>query len=235
MKKYFYSFAFIFITLFVLAACNNAVEDSDKGSDSNVVSKDANTETIEADYPPMVMVDGHVYQDMGYVNSAVTCGTADGKITSSVEGSKLPGKDNESNFGEGNEYQFWDKSHINVKMDGKWMIFQNVAISSWKIPSGVANFKAKVIEALEDRLLVAVIDIPEDFKWIFQNKEIATIKPISLTIENLVLDENKKVETKNLIGKTVQVWFDGSIKNDEPEMSYPIELGEIYRITSVEE
>ena len=63
------------------------------------------------------------------------------------------------------------------------------------------------------------------------------IKPISLPIEKLNMEDKKKKEEEinNLTGRTVQVWFDGSIKNSAAEMSYPIELGEIYKISLMEE
>ena len=63
------------------------------------------------------------------------------------------------------------------------------------------------------------------------------IKPISLPIEKLNMEDKKKKEEEinNLTGRTVQVWFDGSIKNSAAEMSYPIELGEIYKISLIEE
>ena len=85
--------------------------------------------------------------------------------------------------------------------------------------------------------MVRVTDIPDNFKWIFQNKQMEEIKPISLPIEKLNMEDKKKKEEEinNLTGRTVQVWFDGSIKNSAAEMSYPIELGEIYKISLMEE
>ncbi len=232
MKKYIYSIAVIFIMILVLTACKDTVKDEDKASDSNVVYPVGSDEKAK-----LVKVHGQLYIDMGYVNSAVTCGTADGEITSSVEPSQSPEKDNESNFGKGYEYQLGDAHHINVNIDGRWVVFQNLAISSWQIPSCVANFKAKITETSEDRLLVRVTDIPDNFKWIFQNKQMEEIKPISLPIEKLNMEDKKKKEEEinNLTGRTVQVWFDGSIKNSAAEMSYPIELGEIYKISLIEE
>lgn len=242
MKKQVYILAVGFITLLVIAACSNRAIDRDKGASMPPADKienhknPENKETKEGDYPPMVMVDGQLYTDMGYVNSAVKCGTADGTITSHVSSSETPQKDDESNFGKGYKYQFGNNAHINVNIDGKWIVFQNIAISSRQIPDCVANFKAKVTKTEKDRLLVSPVDIPSDFMWIFQNRQIEEIKPVSLTIENLHLDTHKKeTEIKDLLGKTVQVWFDGSVTNAEPELSHPIELGAIYKIISVDE
>lgn len=241
MRKYFYSFAVILVGIFVLTACNNNADNKEKTPDSNAVSEQADKKAVEdenqgkvqAECPPMVMVGGRLYQSMGYVNSAVKCGTADGEITSFVDGSKSPEKDDESNFGSGYEYQLLDESHISVKLNGKWTIFQDIAISSWQIPSCVANFRAKVLEVSDDRvLLVKLIDIPDDFKWIFQNDKIEDIKPISLSLKNLTIyNAHKEMDIKELTDKTVRIWFDGSVKNMEPELSNPIELvGEIYKI-----
>lgn len=247
MKKYVYSLAVVFIVFFALTACSNKTDNSDKGSDIHAVNKVEKSEIAEnkgketeevkkADVPPIAMVDGRLYLDMGYINSAVKCGTADGTITSCTDVSKVPEKDDESNFGKGYEYQFWDKAHINININGKWVIFQDIAISSRQIPDCVANFKAKVTEMTEDKLLVSLIDIPSDFMWIFQNKQIEEIKPVSLTIENLQLnDHQKEMKAEDFIGKTVRVWFDGSTKNAESKLSYPMELGTIYRIILVEE
>ena len=51
---------------------------------------------------PMVMVDGNLYLDTGMESSVeARCGVMDGEITSSVDGTKKPTKDGESNFGTG--------------------------------------------------------------------------------------------------------------------------------------
>lgn len=188
--------------------------------------------------PPQVKVRGQIYQDTGYVNSAVTCGTVSGKIVSSVDGGKSPEKDDESNFGVGFGYQRWDPGYLNVRKDDKWLLFQDIAMSSSRIPQGVANFSAKVVETDEDRLLVRVSDIPEDYKGIFAQDSQTTppdknlIKPIALPIDNLdYTKDGKTVTTAGLKGKTVKVWFDGTVTKTEPEMSYPAQLGEVYKIS----
>lgn len=70
-------------------------------------------------YPPMVKVAGVVYRDTGYVNAMVTCGTADGEIRTTVDGTKKPANDDESNFGKGYSYQIWDKGYINVRVNNR--------------------------------------------------------------------------------------------------------------------
>lgn len=199
-------------------------------------AKSSGLETHSA-RPPQVKVRGQVYQDTGYVNSAVTCGTTSGKIVSSVDSWKTPEKDDESNFGVGFGYQRWDPGYLNVRKGDKWLMFQDIAMNSSTIPQGVANFSAKVVETDEDRLLVRVSEIPEEYKWVFAQKSQTTppdknlIKPIALPIDNLDYSKDgKTVTAEGLKGKTVKVWFDGTVTKTEPEMSYPAQLGKVYKI-----
>lgn len=187
-------------------------------------------ENADFDLPPTVMVDGRLYTDMGYVNSSVTCGTPDGVITSSVDPSKTPEKDNESNFGMGYEYQLWDSACINVKINDKWIIFQDMAISSRTIPDCVAHFTAEVTETEDDSLLVIVTDIPDKFDWLLGE----LIKPVRLPIDNPVYTKDGKTATaEGLKGKEVEVWFDGILENDNPLMSSPAKLGKVYKISVI--
>ncbi|NLL90799.1 MAG: hypothetical protein GX222_00045 [Ruminococcaceae bacterium] len=189
-------------------------------------------ESTDVDLPPVVMVDGRLYMDMGYVNSSVTCGTADGEITSSVDSSKIPEKDNESNFGTGYEYQLWDTAHINVKINDKWIIFQDIAISSWTIPDCVAHFTAEVTKIQGDSLLVTVTENPDKIDWLLGE----LIKPVRLPIDNLDYSKDgKTVTAEGLKGCKVEVWFDGTLENGDPETSYPAEPGQIYKIRVIED
>ena len=178
---------------------------------------------------PMVRVGGETYVSTGYVNSMVTCGTASGQISSSVPSSQEPQEDNQSNFGKGYDWQTWQEGYINVKIDDKWVLFQNIAMDSNLIPEGVAHFKGKVLEAEEDQLLVQVTEIDDAF---FFYKKIFT-KPLVLSIENLKNAKDGYVTTEGLEGKEVEVWFDGQVSNYEEESSGPIELGDIYKIDPV--
>ena len=180
---------------------------------------------------PMVRVRGETYVSTGYVNSMVTCGTASGQISSSVPSSQEPQEDNQSNFGKGYDWQTWEEGYINVKIDDKWVLFQNIAMDSNLIPEGVAHFKGKVLEAEEDRLLVELTEIDDDF---FFYKKVLT-KPIALSIGNLKNAKDGYVTTEDMEGKEVEVWFDGQVSNYEAETSQPIELGDIYKIEVVDE
>ena len=74
---------------------------------------------------PMVMIDGKLYLDTGVESSVETrCGVMDGEITSSVDGTKKPAKDGESNFGTGYGYQYGpQEGTIEIFMNEKWWVF----------------------------------------------------------------------------------------------------------------
>lgn len=94
-----------------------------------------NEETAEAalgDRRPMVMVNGEIYLDTGR-ESDITgrCGIMDGEITSEVDGSEIPVKNDQSNFGTGYGYQYVDENSIDVLLpygsgseDMKWIRFE---------------------------------------------------------------------------------------------------------------
>lgn len=234
-----------------LGGCSGGAPYSGAKDDSPVVkANEAKTPGAAAESPsalaPMVKVDGETYYDLGYVNSAMTCGTADGKIETSVPPTQKPQQNNESNFGVGAEYQRWEPGYLSVNRGQKWHIFQNLAMDVSTIPPGVANFSGKVIEAEPARLLVEVTQVPSEYQWIFgmrpeeagETGEGSTpqpqVKPISLPVDKLDYKaDGKTVTTKGLLGKIVTVWFDGTLTEAEPEMSYPAQLGEVYKIQEV--
>ena len=43
------------------------------------------------------------------------------------------------------------------------------------------------------------------------------------------------LKNSELQGKKIKVWFNGEIKGDKSEMSNPIELGEVYEVSTLEE
>lgn len=77
------------------------------------------------DLIPMVMVDGKLYLDTGMERSVeARCGVMDGEITSSVDGTKKPTQDEESNFGTGYGYQYGpQEGTIEIFMNEKWWVF----------------------------------------------------------------------------------------------------------------
>ena len=178
-------------------------------------------EKTEHNYPPMVKVAGVVYVDTGYENAMATCGTTDGEIKTAVDGRKMPASDDESNFGTGYGYQFWEKGYMNVRRNNRWILFKDLNLKNDGdgIPEWVAHFTAKVIKAEEDSLLVELMDVDDGFYF----KERMT-KPALLSIENLDHEKDGFVSTEGLEGKAVEVYFGGEIKNAEPESSVPIHL-----------
>lgn len=182
----------------------------------------------------MVKVDDRLYMDMGYVLSALKCGTADGKILTSND--EAPEKNDESNFGTGYNYQKGDIKYLYVEIDNKWQVFQDITISSWIIPEGVAHFDAEIIEGDKERILAKITDLPKEFNYIFGDKKTEEIKPVQITLkESVILSGIKTLKNSELQGKKIKVWFNGEIKGDKPEMSNPIELGEVYEVSTLEE
>lgn len=189
--------------------------------------KPGDNEKAEHNYPPMVKVAGVVYVDTGYENAMATCGTADGEIKTAVDGTKKPVRDDQSNFGTGYDYQFWEKGYMNVRLNNRWILFKDLNLKNDgdRIPKWVAHFTAKVIHAEEDSLLVEVTEVDDGFYF-----KARLTKPITLPIENLDHGKDGFVSTEGLEGKTVVVYFGGEIKNAEPESSVPIGLERVYKI-----
>lgn len=73
---------------------------------------------------PMLKVNGHLFYDSGEISSEARCGMMDGKIETSVHETQIPGRDDESNFGEGYGYQYGINDTIEVLIDGEWHIFK---------------------------------------------------------------------------------------------------------------
>lgn len=83
-------------------------------------------DAIRTDLIPMLMVDGKLYYDTGKESDIIgRCGVMDGEITSTVDGSEIPTKDNQSNFGEGYGYQFVSQNSMDVYINEKWIRFEN--------------------------------------------------------------------------------------------------------------
>ena len=75
-------------------------------------------------FPPMVMVNGELYLDTGYPSTITErCGTPDGTITTSVDGSQRPTENEQSNFGTGYDYQLVGEGVIELLLNDKWWVF----------------------------------------------------------------------------------------------------------------
>lgn len=230
------------ISVTKFSSTNHSTDNSSSDKTSSVTSDSVkiitNSSEKEEDSPNSlkVMVDGKLYSYTGFVNSNVTCGTPDGRITSTVDPSESPQKNDQSNFGKGYKYQFGDKDELSINFSDKWLFFRNVTSNSSKLPEGVASFKAKVVSFSDNQMLVKVVDIPEEFKYIFKNGLVNGLpKPISLNLKDFAIAGKTDLSEKDIKGKLIRVWFDGNIKNEAPETSYPIELGEVYSISLLKE
>ncbi|MBY0584954.1 hypothetical protein K5I04_05780 [Murdochiella sp. Marseille-P8839] len=220
-----------------------AKQGSASGTEENRAESKPIGENLSEDVPRMVQIDGKCYRDTGFVNSGVTCGTADGKIMTSVGTKEKPTKDGESNFGTGMEYQRWNETAVSVKENDKWILFVDEKVEVTSIPDGVATFTAKVREAEvlpdtdEIRLLVDVSEVPEHFMHLQKTLSPAG-KPIAVFIgkktlfyrndEPIPFDRIQGKSADEWKGQSVQIWFDGTVTHDDPEMSYPTALGTVY-------
>ena len=212
---------------------NNLNTTTDASSTDSSNAEKSSKNKNETKKSRMVMVDGRTYMDTGYVLSALKCGTVDGKIITSND--EAPEKNDESNFGTGYRYQKADIKYLYVKIDNKWQVFQDIAISSWVIPEGVAHFEAEIIEGDKERILVKITDLPKEFSYIFGNKKTEEINPVQIKLKEAgILSGIKPVKNSELQGKKIKVWFNGEIIGDKPEMSNPIELREVYEVSTLE-
>lgn len=233
MKKYF---LILLAGLMVFSlACNKANTNEPTNTEKNErisstgekTDKDDDKDIVESVLPPMVKVKGIIYKNTGYQNGMVTCGTADGEIKTSVESTKEPSNDDESNFGKGYEYQSWEDGYINVEIDNKWMLFKDLALkdNEDEILKWVSHFTGEVISVEEDSIMVQATEIDDKFFF----KKVLT-KPIALPVDNLRHEKDGVVTTEGLEGKMVEVYFGGEIEHTEPESSLPISIGDVYRI-----
>lgn len=228
---------------------DGAKQGSASGTEENLGESKPLGENPSEEVPRMVQIDGKCYRDTGFVNSGVTCGTADGKITASVGAKEKPTKDGESNFGTGMEYQRWNETSVSVKENDKWILFVDEKADATSIPDGVATFTGKVREAEvipnteEIRLLVDVTEVPERFLQL-QKTLSPGGKPIAVVIgkktllyrndEPILFERIQGKSADEWKGQSVQVWFDGTVTHDDPEMSYPTALGMVYGVRFLE-
>lgn len=162
-------------------------------------------------YPPCVMVDGTVYKDTGYVSSMIGCGNMDGEITSTVDGTKLPTENNQSNFGIGYQYQGASENQLRVEIDGEKRIFRDINSDATSMPMEVMNFNAEVKEICENgELLVTHISTAGGFSEMSGG-------------DYYVSTDNLRDEVK--VGDIITIWFNGIVME-----TYPAQLGEVYRI-----
>gem|GEM_PF-1134303 len=210
------------------AAADNTATDTQKKEAYTAVEGQAiegeETEASESSTPvtecvPSVMIKGTLYQDTGYISSAVGCGTMDGEITSTVDRAELPTRDGQSNFGTGYKYQISSKGQMIVVVDANWKIFRDSKHSfTSDIPVEVLNFRAKVVEDRgKGNYLVSVIDVPDMFAFPAEKAYV-------------ILTNEKNLKEEIAVGDTVRVWFDSLVQE-----IYPPILPNVYRVVKEEQ
>lgn len=159
-------------------------------------------DSCNSEYPILVKVNDVIYKDTGYVSSALGCDTMDGKITSTVDSSKTPTENQQSNFGADYGYQLSSEGQLIVVIDDVRMIFRDLNSTNRDIPIEVANFTATIKEVRNDgSLLVTFKEMPDIF--------------ISLSDGDYLID-GASIENDFSEGDTVRIWFDGSVLESLP-------------------
>lgn len=191
--------------------------------------------TDEGALIPAVMLDGKLYKDTCYINSLVTCGTMDGKIEKVVPTSEFPKNDGESNFDKC-EYQYAGDGFLTVYYEGKYLLFSTGDI--WdETKKYVANFTGTVEEVACDEdtkdatmLRIKDIDVPEEFKYIF-GKNTEYPNPFLVKLDYVDVHKGgEPIDAKEIEGKKVTVYFDGTAHNTELESSALITIDSAYEV-----
>ncbi|MDO5755358.1 MAG: hypothetical protein Q4P28_03915 [Tissierellia bacterium] len=223
----------LILSLLLLVSCMNDVpENAEKPPKTveNPSKSEENPPEQKVALRPMVMVDGKIYLDTGYVNSYATCGTADGEIKTTVDPTEKPKQNDESNFGTDYEYQRWTEGALNVMMDHHWVIFVTEEYDR-DIPFGVANLKAEIMKIDMDKIMVRILEFPEEEStYAFQENDVEKLKPLWLPVDKII--EVEKIDD-HIVGKKIHVYFYG-VKNENMATSAPMELVEVYRIEIIE-
>ena len=93
-------------------------------------------ESLEFAQVRAVRIDGRLYLDTGFYNGSQESGSLDGEITSSVERTRMPEENDQSNFGSSFGYRFGSlEGTVEIYMNGNWRIFATEeAMASLEIP-----------------------------------------------------------------------------------------------------
>ena len=125
MKKIFSIFMLVILGILLIVGCTETVPAPGSGDRSKPLIDTSSEEVPLDDLRPMLMVDGNLYLDTGKESSIrARCGVMDGEVTSTVDASEVPTKNNQSNFGVDFGYQFVSNNCIDVYMNEKWIRFE---------------------------------------------------------------------------------------------------------------
>lgn len=138
MKKSRMTIALALLLALTLSGCGGsaAKENTDntdigtQSTDDTATLPDTTESRPVGDAPMMIMVDHTLYQSNGEVSTVEgRCGIMDGEITSqTANGTDAPTEDDQSNFGTGYGYQFWDGT-VEVLIDNQWIVFRPITDS----------------------------------------------------------------------------------------------------------
>lgn len=214
----------------------NEANETNETNEANETSEiDEPDRTDEGALIPAVMVDGKLYKDTCYINSLVKCGTMDGKIDKVVPTNEFPKNDGESNFDKC-EYQYAGDGFLTVYYEGKYLLFSTGDI--WdETKKYIANFTGTVEEVACDEdtkdatmLRIKDIDVSEEFKYIFGEN---TEYPNPFLVKLDYVDVHKggePIDAKEIEGKKVTVYFDGTAHNTELTSSALVTIYSAYEV-----
>lgn len=235
----------LMLSAFACQKPNEAPNEKSEKSEANEANEANETnEANEIDEPDhtdegaiisAVMVDGKLYKDTGCLNNLVTCGTMDGKIDKVVPTNEFPKNDGESNFDKC-EYQYADEGFITIYYEGKYLLFSTG--DNWsETKKYVANFTGTVEEVVYDEttkdatmLRIKNIDVPEEFKYIFgENTDYPN--PFLVKLDYVVVQKDREpIDAKEIEGKKVTVYFDGTAHNIELTSSALVTIDTAYEV-----
>lgn len=215
---------------------NEAPNEKSEASEANETSEiDEPDQVDEGALLPAVMVDGKLYKDTGFLNNLVTCGTMDGKIDKVVSTSEFPKNDGESNFDKC-EYQYAGDGFLTVKYNDKYLLFSTG--DNWaETKKYVAYFTGIVEEVACDEdtkdanmLRIKDIIVPEEFEYIF-GENTKYLNPFLVKLDNVVVQKDREpIDPKDIEGKEVIVYFDGTAHNTELTSSALVTIDSAYEV-----
>lgn len=214
----------------------NETNEANEANEANETSEIDETNQVDGGaLIPAVMVNGKLYKDTGVLNNLVKCGTMDGKIDKVVPTNEFPKNDGESNFDKC-EYQYAGDGFLTIYYEGKYLLFSTGDI--WdETKKYVANFTGTVEEVVCDEttkdatmLRIKDIDVPEEFKYIF-GKNTEYPNPFLVKLDYVdVHNDRERIDPKEIEGKKVRVYFDGTAHNTELESNALITIDSAYEV-----
>lgn len=218
----------------------NEANEANEANETNETSEIDETNQVDGGaLIPAVMVNGKLYKDTGVLNNLVKCGTMDGKIEKVVPTNEFPKNDGESNFDKC-EYQYAGDGFLTVEYDDKYLLFSTG--DNWsETKKYVANFTGTVEEVVCDEstkdatmLRIKDIEVPKEFKYVF-GKNTEYPNPFLVKLDNVVVQKDREpIDPKEIEGKKVTVYFDGTAHNTELTSSALITIDSAYEVEVLE-